>query len=130
MNLFLCPYCQAQLNVAGRLVLSAHCESGVKGIVLLSDTLGDYSADMSNNLNFESGDKIHFHCPACIHSLEYKENKNLARVLKRDEQGTETTVIFSAIFGEQSTYQIDEERTLTFGEHAVRYMDPDWYRKV
>lgn len=128
MNRFLCPYCQAQLNVGGHLVLSAHCENGTKGVVLLSDTLGDFSADRSDNLNFKEGDHIHFHCPACSHSLEYKENKNLARVLK-EEGGKESTIVFSAIFGEQSTFQISEERTLTFGEHAVRYMDPDWYRK-
>ncbi len=128
MNRFLCPYCQAQLNVGGHLVLSVHCKNGTKGVVLLSDELGNYSADISDNLKFNEGDHIHFHCPACSHSLEYKENKNLARVLKEDK-GVESTIVFSAIFGEQSTYQINEERTLTFGEHALRYTDPDWYRK-
>lgn len=97
---------------------------------MLSDQLGDYTAHMSGNLHFDEGDKVHFHCPACQHSLEYKQNKNLARVIKVDEQGKEHTIIFSALFGEQSTYEISQERTLSYGEGAIRYMDPDWYRKL
>ena len=130
MNRYLCPFCQAQLNVHGYLVLTIHCESSEKGVVLLSDNLGDYTAHMSNNIHLQPGDKAHFHCPACAHSLEYKQNKNLARVIRVDERDRESMVVFSAIFGEQCTYEISEERTLSFGENAVRYMDPDWYRKA
>ena len=96
---------------------------------MLSEELGDYTVHHSDNLNFSEGEKVHFLCPACHHSLEFKENKNLARVIELDERGEEHAIIFSALFGEKSTYRINETRTLTFGEHAVRYMDPDWYRK-
>lgn len=119
----------AQLNVNGQLVLAAQNDRAEKGVILLSEQLGDYSAHYSDNLELNRGDKIHFNCPACAHTLEYKQNKNLARVLCEDGNGPHT-VIFSAIFGENSTYQINEERTLSYGEHAFRYMDPDWYKKL
>lgn len=124
-----CPYCMAPLNVNGYIVFAAHKNDDDKGVVLLSDVLGDYTAHYGSNLSFEPGDKVHYYCPVCQHSLEYKENKNLVRILSEDEHG-QHTIIFSAILGEQCTYKINEERTLTFGEHAVRYMDPDWYRKL
>lgn len=99
-------------------------------MILLSDELGDYTMFISNNLHINEGDKVHFRCPACHHSLEYKQNKNLVRIMELDKNGNEHTVIFSAIFGEQSTYRISEERTMSYGENAIRYMDPDWYRKL
>ena len=129
MKIYKCPYCTAQLNIDGRIVLAANDDSSERGLVLLSAELGDFTAHYSENFSLKSGDKLHFYCPVCQHSLEYKENKNLARILNETD-GEEHTIIFSAIFGEQSTFQINEERTLTFGEHAVRYMDPDWYRKL
>lgn len=119
----------AQLNVNGQLVLAAQNDRSEKGVVLLSEQLGDYTAHYSPNFAFTKGDKIHFNCPACAHSLEYKQNKNLARILCDDPQG-QHSVVFSAIFGEESTYQISEERTMSYGEHAFRYMDPEWYKKL
>jgi hypothetical protein len=132
MNRFTCPYCHGQLNVHGLVVLSAHADSGERGLVLLSEELGDFTVHLSNNLmgTVSEGDHLHFHCSTCQHSLEYKENPKLARLFKTDEGGNEHTIIFSAIFGEQSTFEISEERTKSFGEHALRYMDPDWYRKA
>ena len=127
---FLCPYCQAQLNLNGHIILAGHDDHADKGIFLLSEELGDFNVHVSNNLNMKQGDKVHFHCPACQHSLEYKQNNNLARIFQIDESGNEHTIIFSAIFGEESTYQISEVRTMTYGENALRYMDPDWYRKL
>ncbi len=125
-----CPYCQAQLNLGGYLVLSGTCSNANKGVFLLSEKLGDYTVLVSDNLTINKGDKVHYQCPACYHSLEYKENKNLARIIQTDEAGVEHTIIFSTLFGEESTYQINEVRTVSFGENAVRYMDPDWYRKL
>ena len=130
MKTFICPYCQAQLNLNGHIVLSAQCENSGKGVILLSDQLGDFTAYISNNLQIEPGNKVQLLCPACHHSLEYNQNKNLARILQIDKNGTEHTIVFSAIFGEKSTFQISEERTMSYGENALRYMDPDWYRKL
>ena len=99
---------------------------------MLSEKIGDFTIYLSQNLQREikEGDKLHFHCPGCEESLEYAENRNLARLFLSEDGGVEHTIIFSTIFGEQSTYQISEERTKSFGEHALRYMDPDWYKKV
>jgi uncharacterized protein YbaR (Trm112 family) len=130
VNRLVCPYCQAQLNLGGHLILAGTCSENNKGVFLMSDKLGDYSVLYSDNLKMNQGDKVHFSCPACHHSLEYKENKNLAKIIQVDENKEEHTIIFSTIFGEESTYHINEIRTLTFGENALRYMDPDWYRKI
>ncbi|MBR9859259.1 hypothetical protein GYB22_00610 [bacterium] len=132
MNKYTCPYCEAQLNAEGFIVLAAHCESGDRGLIFFSDELGNFSVSLTDNLKplVKEGDKLHFHCSACQETLEYHENNKLARLVKHDEDGSKHAIIFSTIFGEQSTYKISEERTLSFGENALKYMDPDWYRKL
>ncbi len=128
MKRYICPYCFLQLNANGQLVLIGDFPSDdKKGLVLLSDKLGDYTVHFSSNVNPEKGDKVHFSCPSCQKSLEYSKNKDLVRVVKIDEEGNEFSVVFSAIFGEHCTYKISEERTLTYGESAIKYQHPEWY---
>ena len=129
MSTYCCPYCYTHLNVHGFIVLSFKREQGKNGIILMNDQLGDYSSHLNSNVKFEKGEKAHFHCPSCSKSLEFKQNQNMARIIKIDENGREQTVIFSAIFGEESTYLISEERQLTYGEHAMKFLDPQWYKK-
>ncbi len=123
---FVCPYCFIQLNVNGHIVLVGNFLNGQKGLVLLSEKIGDYTVHFSSDIHAEKGEKVHFHCPSCQKSLEYSKNKDLVRIVKH-KKNEEYSVVFSAIFGEHCTYKISEERTLTYGESALKYQNPEWY---
>ena len=127
MKKYKCPFCLVQLNLNGQLILLSHFKSGQKGLVLLSEKIGDYSVYISDDIKIERGEKAQFLCPSCHKSLEYYKNRNLVRIIKENELGRDFTIIFSAIFGEHCTYKITEERTLTYGETAMRYQNPEWY---
>ena len=128
MSNYNCPHCNADLNVGGKIILAFKRKKGKDGLFLMSEELGDYSIVHSPSISLAKDEKLHFYCPCCSRSLEYKNNENLARIFRRDETDEETSVIFSAIFGEKSTYQVSQEKQLSFGEHALRYMQPDWYK--
>lgn len=127
MKKYTCPYCFTQLNINGQIVLVGEFSHGQKGIIFLSDKLGDYTVHLSSDIYMEVGDKARFSCPCCNKSLEYAKNKDLVRLVKTDKKGKEYSVVFSAIFGEHCTYKISEERTLTYGESAIKYQNPEWY---
>ena len=129
MKQYYCPYCSAQLNVNGFIALSISKKKSKSGMILLSEELGDYTSHISSNLTFEEGEKADFNCPSCTKSLEFESDKNLVRIFKTDKDGKEYAVIFSSIYGEQSTYRLSSERKLSFGEHAMKYADPEWYLK-
>lgn len=130
MESFHCPYCNSQLNIDGYVVLSWHSEDNDNGVVLLSDKLGDYTVKFGSKAEVKHGQLLDIYCPACHQSLQYTGNKNLIRINRCDSHGDYTTILFSAVLGEHSTFEISEERTLTYGENAVRYMDPHWYQKL
>ena len=93
----------------------------------MSDEIGNYTVHFSSDIHLEKGDKVNFLCPCCHKSLEYSKNNNFVRLVKINEQNEEFSVVFSAIFGEHCTYKISEERTLTYGESAIKYQNPEWF---
>lgn len=127
MNKYLCTYCCIQLNVDNYVILIGHGTSGHKGLILLKEKLGDYNVTMPSSFSLDKGEKVHFHCPGCSKPLDYSRKKDFAWILKHDEEGKEFTIIFSVIFGNHATYKISEERTISYGEKAIQYMNPEWY---
>ena len=125
-----CPYCMAYLNVNGYVAFTVKKEHGKSGLILMSEELGDYSSFTNPNLTYEVGEKTEFFCPSCSKSLLHGVENDLVRIIKTDEDQEKHTILFSAKFGEKSTYQLSEERQLSFGEHALKYVDPDWYLKT
>lgn len=129
MTTYLCPDCNVALNVAGYLILTVKKSNGNRGVVLLSDQLGDYTVHHHPNLKFEKGERVQFRCPACKSDLMHSSDKDMVKVFM-NENGEETTVLFSALFGENATYQISEKRGKTNGEMIKKFQDPDWYLKI
>lgn len=127
MKKYLCPFCCMQLNVDNHIVLTGHAESGQKGLILLKDKLGDYDVKIPSSFKLMKGEKVHFHCPGCSKSLDYPSKKDFAWILKHDEEGKEFTIIFSVFFGTHATYKLSEERTISYGEKAIQYTNPEWY---
>ena len=116
-----------QLNVNNHVILTGHADSGQKGLILLSEKLGDYNVKLASGFNLAKGEIVHFHCPGCSKSLDYHRKKDFAWILKHDEEGEEFTIIFSVIFGNHATYKVSEERTISYGEKAIQYVNPEWY---
>ena len=129
MKHYNCPYCSAYLNLDGKIVLSVKQPKGNSGVIFLSEELGDYVTKLNPKLDIKEGELTHFHCPSCAESLHMLEDENHVRIKKTDKNGEEHSLIFSAIKGKLSTYLISKERQLTFGEHALKYLDPEWYLK-
>lgn len=121
---FLCPNCRSQLVPNKKIVLIARPESGHAGLLLLSPKLGEYTATTHSAFTLHDGQKVDISCPVCHADLgDYKDNKNLARVIMIDEDGKEYDIVFSEIIGEKCTYKIHGEEIESFGEDAGLYVN-------
>ena len=119
-NDFICPKCRGHLNIKGNVIFSVKNENGDSGLILLSPELGNYSIVKHDSLLLKKGENLKIFCPACHHDLVTKVgNKNLAKILMIDDDRIELSILFSGIFGEQSTYQFKgEELDKTYGQNA------------
>jgi len=127
MSTYSCPNCSTALNVHGFLVLVAKNEAGRCGIVLLSDKLGNYEVHFNDQFQVEKGERTEFFCPSCSQSVLYNKDDQMVRLFYTDDNGEESTVIFSAVFGENATFQISEKRKQSYGEMISKFKDPEWY---
>ncbi len=124
---YICQHCTSHLDVNDRIVLAARLSSGKRGLMLLSTTLGDYTIQKNAAFEIPQGSEITLSCPVCQQELIHDPEKNLCKIIRVDADGSETTVLFSNKFGEQCTFHIKEEKATSYGEHAIRYQDPQWY---
>jgi len=91
--------------------------------MLISADLGDYSIKRHPSYNdIEEGEVVNFICPICYENLDAHEyDQNLAKVIMQEEDGKESTIVFSKITGEKCTYQITDSGIKSFGEHSGEY---------
>ena len=91
--------------------------------MLISPELGDYSVKMHPTYNnFEEGEVVNFICPICYENLDAEEfDKNLAKIVMQEEDGKESTIVFSKIVGEKCTYQITEGNIKSYGNNLHGY---------
>ncbi|HQI70773.1 MAG TPA: hypothetical protein PLT47_08490 [Bacteroidales bacterium] len=130
METYICPFCKGHLNVNDNIVLVVRNKNNQQGLVFLHTELGNYTSQMISSLEIKKGDSVEFFCPYCHTNIEYhKEKSKLVKVLREDKHGKMTLVIFSKVYGEEATYHIDENKVMSYGEHAKLYMDPEWFLK-
>ena len=116
-NNYYCPTCSALLNVDNYVVLSVQKENGEGGIIFLDSKLGDYTKIINSSLHFEKGEVVDLFCPVCHKNLLCLQDYNLARLVMKDSNGENLTVLFSVKFGEEETYLIKKEKIhQTFGK--------------
>lgn len=128
---YLCPHCQSMVNIENNIVLIGKNKSGEKGIVMLHTKLGDYTSDFSSDFKINQGDTVKFLCPVCHSSLTNLKNDSLAQFNLIDEDGNESLIVFSQIYGEKCTYIIkDKVVEKTFGDDIGKYIDEDWTRLI
>lgn len=129
MDSFKCPSCKSTLNVHHYIPMAIRTENDQKGMVLLSSELGDYKVHFSPNLHVRIGDKIRFHCPTCQENLGHPSNRDLVQIQRTNEYGVDSTVVFSSVYGEHTSFEIKEENLISYGSNALKFTDPEWYLK-
>ena len=116
---YFCPTCSSPLNVNNNIVLSIQNKKGKSGIVFLDTLLGDYTKVKHTSLNVKEGEIVKIFCPVCHKDLLCLPDKNLARLIMKDNDGENLTVLFSVKYGEESTYILKDKRIKQrFGRHA------------
>lgn len=122
----ICPKCRNSITANDKVILVGKTKTGLKGLVLLSAKLGDYSAHFSDDFNLVDGNVLKLLCPICHANLSNPKNKNFAEIIYIDENGVESKIIFSQIIGEKSTYRIEDNKIKeTFGEHGQKNINED-----
>lgn len=120
----ICPKCRNNITVGNKVVLVGKTKNGLKGLVMLNAKLGDFKGEFSDDFTLVEGNVLKLLCPICHKNLSNSKNKNLAEILYIDENGVESTIMFSQIYGEQSTYRIVGNKIKeTFGEHGDKYIN-------
>lgn len=122
---YLCPNCKLSLNVDNDIILVAINKTGKKGLVLLHTELGNYSIKKSDDFYLKESEAVDFVCPLCNTSIDYKFKISYANLIRVTDK--ETQVIFSKIYGHRSTFQVEGKVVTTYGEHAIKYTDPEWF---
>lgn len=128
---YICPVCGGVLNVNDNVVLIAQNAHGEKGLVFLHTELGNYQSQISSSLVVKEGDFVDFLCPYCHSNIDYhKEKSALAMLMLVDQKGRKSKVLFSKVYGEECTHELNEDNSIkTYGECLKKYMDPEWYLK-
>ncbi|MBK6347095.1 MAG: hypothetical protein IPN08_09435 [Bacteroidales bacterium] len=122
-NRFLCPSCRSDLKIKNSVIFSAQTENGIRGLVLFSPELGNYSILHVPSFSYNAGDHIDFFCPVCHASLGIPEvNRDLAEIIMIDEKKVEYRIIFSEVAGKQCTMKIKENNIVeSFGDDAGEF---------
>ena len=95
---YFCPTCSSPLNVNNNIVLTIQNNVGKSGIVFLDTNLGDYTTVKHTSLNVKEGEIVKLFCPVCHKNLLCLPDKILARLIMKDNDNENLTVLFSAYF--------------------------------
>ena len=120
-NSFICPYCKGHLKVGDEVIFRVRNRKKDLGLLLLSAQIGNYSSAKNPAFKYEKGEALDFYCPLCSHVLSTKIGENLIHVVMLDTLNVEHNIYFSRISGEQSTFQVTDNKVVATGEHAEKY---------
>lgn len=125
---YLCPFCRGAINAKRNIILSVKSADNQIGLALLHEEIGNYTVALSPSLKIKSGDIVDFFCPICHEELNTQKGENLAKYIRVDETGAESSVIISREYGERCTFTVDDHKKIkTYGESVRKYLDPEWY---
>ncbi len=126
-----CPNCRKNLNIGNSIVLLVRKNKTERGIIHLHTELGNYTTETSSDFDVKDGDHVCFMCPVCHFDISIKKNNKLARLIRIDKYGDETTIIISGIMGEKCTYEIKNRKVImSYGEQMYKYTNPEWYLDI
>lgn len=124
-NRFLCPKCRAELKIRENIIFTGETEHGQKGILLLSQDLGNYNLLHDPDFKYSDGEHIHFFCPICQFGLGIPDvSDDLAEVVMIDENNEEYEIVFSIIAGKKCTIKIKDNNIIEkFGNDVSDYQN-------
>lgn len=126
--IYLCPHCKGAINAKRNIILSVKTANKQVGLALLHEELGNYAVALSPTLKIDTGDIVDFFCPICHAELNTSKGENLAKFLRLDDMGAESSVIISREYGERCTFTLDDRKKVkTYGESVRKYLDPEWF---
>lgn len=115
---YFCPTCSSPINVNNNIVLTIQRSNGDSGIIFLDTVLGSYSKVKHSSLKIDEGEIVKIFCPVCHKDLLCLPDKSLARLIMKDSEGENLTVLFSVKYGEESTYIVKDEKVEEkYGKH-------------
>ena len=116
---YFCPTCSSPLSINNKIVLTIENGEGNSGIIFLDTELGEYSKIRHSSLKLKEGEQINIFCPVCHKNLLCLPDKNLAKLIMKDNAES-LTVLFSVIYGEESTYVVkDKKLKKSYGKHSA-----------
>lgn len=120
---FLCPKCRADLKIRDHIIFATETERGLRGVLLISPELGNYTIIHDDKFDFIEGEHVDFFCPVCHENLAIEEvDKDLAEVLMIDDKGDEYKIIFSEIAGKKCTIKLKDDKIIeSYGEDSDEY---------
>lgn len=125
---YLCPFCRGAINAKRNIILSVKSSDKQIGLALLHEEIGNYTVALSPSLKIKTGDIVDFFCPICHEELNTSKGDNLAKYLRVDETGAESSVIISREYGERCTFTVDDRKKVkSYGESVRKYLDPEWF---
>ena len=117
---YFCPHCMKLLNPGTKVIFLVDTNGGCD-LMLLSPTLGDYTAVYARSVQFEEGKLYTFRCPVCRANLTSKVDDKLVKILTAEGDEPPVEVRFSRVYGEEATFLRQDEGGAKFGEHSGRY---------
>jgi len=93
--------------------------------VFLHTELGNYLTKKSDDFEIEKGEIVDFCWPICNETINYKFKISYANLIRIAEK--ESQIIFSRVYGQKCTFKIEEKKVTTYGEHGLKYTDPEWF---
>ncbi len=121
-NDYKCPYCRGILKAKNSVILSARKQNGERGLILLSPQIGNYSVRKHSSFSLTEGERLDLYCPICHANLMAQNyHENLARLVRIDEFGEESIILFSEIVGEHCTFIIQGKKVERYGDDSTNY---------
>lgn len=121
---YLCPHCKKVINVGDDIFFVGKNNKGENGLISLHTELGNYSSKRSEDFHIEKGE-VDLFCPLCSESINYEFKISYANLIKVEEG--EHIIIFSKKYGEKRTFKVEGKKVTTYGEHAFKFTDPEWF---
>jgi len=121
---YICPKCHGHLKVKTSIILLTKNSKGDSALVLLSPEIGDYSFTIHPSVKIAEGEHTNFICPICYENLNTDDlDRNLAKLIRIDENNHRSEVVFSQIKGEKCTFKINEGGIEAFGDDTRNYLN-------
>jgi len=112
-----CPKCDSELNHNKRVQLNIMKNERLFTVISLNPKPGEYDYECDPQVDFEKGELLDFHCPACKENLQSDRFKDFISIVLRPADKINFEVLFDRGAGQHTTYVMTEDMIEKHGEH-------------